>query len=223
MDASALAELFLALEKEGAHNINLVTPTHYADTVRAALLLAKDRLSIPVIYNCGGYERVETLRAFDGLVDVYMPDFKYMDAAWAKECANAPDYAEWAGAAIVEMYRQVGALSYDEAGLLRRGLIVRHLVLPGARADSAAILRRIHELLPVEEIALSLMAQYTPDFAPDDAPRALLRRVTRFEYESVLSLAEELGFRGFSQSRGAANAAYTPDFSIPVFPEKEKA
>ena len=221
-DAASLADIFFALEEKGAHNINLVTPTHYVDTIREALVIARPRLKIPVVYNCGGYERVETLKTLDGLVDIYLPDFKYFDPAWAIACAHAHDYAERASEALSEMYQQVGALSFNSEGILQKGLIVRHLVLPGARADSAKILRRIQEIVPTKDIALSLMAQYTPDFAPSEAPTQLRRRVTRFEYESVLSLAEELGFHGFSQSRQSASADFTPDFSTLDLPDKKE-
>lgn len=212
LSPAQLAELFLFLQEKGAENINLVTPTHYAEGVAAALRLAKPRLQIPVVYNCGGYERVETLQSLAGLVDVYLPDFKYVSSALSAAYSAAPDYAELATAALREMYRQVGAVQFDARGMLTRGVIVRHLVLPGSRADSIAVLERVADTLPVENIRLSLMRQYTPDFAPDDAPRALKRRLTSFEYESVAARALELGFEGFFQQKESASAAFTPNF-----------
>ena len=212
IDASALAEIFLSLAREGAHNINLVTPTHFADTVAAALELARPSLGIPVVYNCGGYERVETLRRFEGLVDIYLPDFKYVSPDLSRAYSAAPDYARHATAALSEMVRQVGAVSFAADGMLQRGVIVRHLVLPGARHDSMAVLDTVAATVPVSDIRLSLMSQYTPDFAPADAPAPLRRRVTKFEYESVLEHAISLGFEGYFQDRSSANAAYTPDF-----------
>ena len=207
-----LAELFFFLQEKGAENINLVTATHYADGVAAALALAKPQLEIPVVYNCGGYERVETLRRLAGLVDVYLPDFKYISSELSAAYSAAPDYAEAATAALAEMYAQTGAVQFDARGKITRGVIVRHLVLPGCRADSMAVLERIAETVPVANIRLSLMRQYTPDFAPESAPKNLKRRVTSFEYESVMARAVELGFEGFFQGKEAASASYTPNF-----------
>ncbi len=207
-----LAALFLRVQAAGAHNLNLVTPTHYAGHIAAALRLAKPELHIPVVYNTGGYERVETLRLFEGLADIYLPDFKYISPTLSGAYSAAPDYAVHARAAIAEMYRQVGAVR-TENGLMKRGLIVRHLVLPGCRADSVAVLRELAGLLPVKDFYLSLMRQYTPDFAPPEAPAPLHRRLTTFEYDTVARVAEELGFIGFFQEKESASAAYTPDFT----------
>lgn len=213
LSVEQLADLFLFLQEKGAENINLVTATHYADGVAAALKIAKPHLQIPVVYNCGGYERVETLRLLDGLVDVYLPDFKYVSSALSTEYSAAPDYAEVATAALLEMYRQASAVQFDVRGKLTRGVMVRHLVLPGCRADSLAVLERVAQTVPVKDIRLSLMRQYTPDFAPENAPKNLKRRVTSFEYESVMARAEKMGFEGFFQGKEAASAAYTPDFT----------
>ena len=208
----ALAELFFDLEREGAHNINLVTPTHFADGVREALLLAKPLLSIPVVYNTSGYERVEVLRSLEGLVDVYLPDFKYSSPELAKKYSAAPDYAEVAEAALLEMFRQTGRYELSAEGLLTRGVMVRHLVLPAARKDSIAVLDRLAALLPPEDFLLSLMSQYTPEFAMDSPHRELHRRLTSFEYDSVLAHAERLGFDGFMQGRTSSTTIYTPEF-----------
>ncbi|MBQ9113132.1 MAG: radical SAM protein [Clostridia bacterium] len=208
----ALGEAMLSLEKQGATNINLVTPTHFAHEVAQALRAVKDKLSIPVVYNTSGYETVETLRMLEGLVDIYMPDFKYMSAELAGDYSSAPDYGEVAEAAVTEMYRQVGRYVYADDGTLKRGLLVRHLVLPGCRADSMAVLRRLAEILPTDGILLSLMSQYTPDFALDCPHKNLRRRLTRFEYDSVAGTAISLGFDGFMQSRSSAVKDYTPNF-----------
>ena len=209
-----LCDIFLSLQEKGAHNINLVTPTHHAEGILAALELAKGKLHIPVVYNCGGYERVETLARFAGLVDVYLPDFKYISPELSYAYSAARDYAEVATAALAEMFRQVGGVRFDAAGLMTRGVLVRHLVLPGARADSVAVLDRIADTLPVGDIRLSLMRQYTPDFAPADAPAPLRRRLTSFEYDAVAAHAEELLFEGYFQSRASVGTAFTPDFDL---------
>ena len=214
-----LASVFLALQKEGAHNINLVTPTHYADRIAEALRLAKPQLTVPVVYNCGGYERVETLRMLEGLIDIYLPDFKYISPEMAGAYSAAPDYADFATAALAEMYRQAGAVAFDDDGMMRRGVMVRHLVLPGGRKDSMAVLDRIAATVPVDGIRLSLMRQYTPDFCPEEAPDVLKRRVTSFEYDSVMRHATALGFEGFFQTKEAVGKEYTPDFSSPVLPD----
>lgn len=208
-----LVSRMLELQSRGAHNINLVTATPYAFFIAKILEKAKKQgLSIPVVYNCGGYESVEALRALEGLVDIYLPDFKYFSEDLARLYSNAPSYARVAGEAISEMYRQVGNLTLDEKGIAKRGLIVRHLVLPACREDSKAVLKYISEILPASEVTLSLMRQYTPDFACDDVPKNLKRRLTSFEYEDVLSYALSLGFDGFSQEKESAKKDFTPDF-----------
>ena len=208
-----LVSRMLELQSRGAHNINLVTATPYAFFIAKTLEKAKKQgLSIPVVYNCGGYESVEALRALEGLVDIYLPDFKYFSEDLARSYSNVPNYARVAGEAISEMYRQVGKLTLDEKGIAKRGLIVRHLVLPACREDSKAVLKYLSEILPASEVTLSLMRQYTPDFAGNDAPKNLKRRLTSFEYEDVLSYALSLGFDGFSQEKESAKKDFTPHF-----------
>ncbi len=209
-----LGEIFLELQDKGVHNINLVTPTHFSDRIAAVLEKIKPQLSIPVVYNCGGYERVEALRALEGLVDIYLPDLKYFSPGISGRYSAAPDYFEFASAAVCEMHRQTGPAVFDGEGIMRRGVIVRHLVLPGCRADSAEVLRRLAALMPVGEIRLSLMSQYTPEFAAGCGYPELLRRVTSFEYNYVLGIAEELGFLGYFQLRDSAQSGYTPDFDM---------
>ena len=208
-----LLSLFGELYRAGVHNFNLVSPTPYVRALCRVLPEVKKRYPLPVVYNTGGYERVETLRQLAGLVDIYLPDFKYADPALSAAFSGAADYPGAAASAVAEMARQTGKPLFDSEGMLRRGTVVRHLVLPGHRADSFAVLKRLAELFPArDEILLSLMRQYTPDFAPADAPRELHRRVTTFEYTKVLSLCETLGFQGFSQQKGAADKGFTPDF-----------
>ena len=209
-----LGDIFLSLASTGVHNLNLVTGTHYTDRIARVLARIKPELKIPVVWNSSGYERPETLRLLEGLVDIYLPDFKYFSEALAKDCSNATDYREVTTAALLEMYRQVGAVRYDKNGMLQRGMVVRHLVLPGCRADTAAVLNALAKMLPVSDILLSLMRQYTPDFAPQSAPKHLLRRVTTFEYQQALLEAERLGFTGFTQGKDAASAAFTPNFHV---------
>ncbi len=208
-----LIDKMLRLEERGAHNINLVTATPYSIFVARALEGVKGRLHIPVVYNCGGYESIEALKALDGLVDIYLPDFKYFDDALAREYSSAPNYATVAGRAICEMYRQVGKLALDENGMAKRGLIVRHLVLPGCREDSKAALKYLSEILPTKDVTLSLMRQYTPDWVDENAPKNLKRRLTSFEYDDVLEYALSLGFDGFSQEKESAKKEFTPKFS----------
>jgi putative pyruvate formate lyase activating enzyme len=211
-DADALAELILSVEAMGAHNINLVTPTHFVKTIAKALEKSKPRLTIPVVYNSSGYELVSSLEMLDGLVDVYLPDFKYASSELAEKYSSAPDYPEIARAALAQMYSQTGSVTFDEAGMITRGVIVRHLVLPSHRKDSIAVLDTLAELLPIKDIRLSLMSQYTPEFAADCEYKELHRRVTTFEYNSVLEHALSLGFEGYFQHRSSASASYTPDF-----------
>lgn len=208
-----LAEIFLELQEQGAHNLNLVTATQYLPQVVRALERARPRLHIPVVYNCGGYERVEVVRALGGVVDVFLPDFKYESAELARRYSGAADYFEAAGAAVKEMARLAGPPRFDAQGLLQSGLMVRHLVLPGARHDSMRVLRWLAENLPPNGFLLSLMSQYTPYRPQEDA--RLNRRVTSFEYGSVVEEAVRLGLtRGYMQERGSAREEYTPPFDL---------
>ena len=208
----ALTDRILRLQEMGVHNINFVTPTHYARRLRPFLEKLRPHLRVPIVYNCGGYEDPDALRGLDGLIDIYLPDFKYVSPELSRDYSAAADYADVAAVALSEMYRQVGGAVFDGEGMMKNGMIIRHLVLPGCRHDSMAVLHRLHELLPVGEIRLSLMAQYTPEFAADCAFANLKRRLTKFEYSSVLALAEELGFEGYMQSPESVGAKYTPEF-----------
>ena len=206
-----LTAAILSLRDQGVHNINFVTPTHYTSTIARILERIKPTLGIPVVWNCGGYESVETLRLLEGLVDIYLPDFKYFSSDLSRDYSSAPNYPAIATEAVQEMYRQTGPYT-EEKDLAKRGVIIRHLVLPGCRADSMNVLRHIASILPPAEIRISVMRQYTPDFAADAPYKNLHRRVTDFEYTSVLDEAARLGLVGFSQGKDAATKAYTPDF-----------
>lgn len=206
----------IALEELGVHNINLVTPTHFADKLAPLLEKMKvaGELTVPVVYNSSGYERVETLKSFEGLVDVYLPDFKYATEELASRYSCAPQYPSWAIAAIGEMLRQRGSVSYleSEPDIIASGVIVRHLVLPSHRAESIRALNMLFENFGNESYLLSLMSQYTPDFALDSPYKNLHRRITSFEYRSVCDEALRLGFSGFFQAKDSSCADYTPNF-----------
>ena len=206
-----LADVFRRLEKQGAHNLNLVTPTHYTPQVLEALALAAP--AVPVVMNCGGYEEVDTLARWAGRVDVYLPDLKYFDPGLSARYSAAPDYFERASAAILEMHRQRPAPVFGADGLLKSGLIVRHLVLPGASRDSLRLLQWLRDALPQGSFLLSLMRQFTPTAGCKSYPE-LDRRLTTFEYRRVADRAAELGFQGFTQGRDSAQSVYTPDFDL---------
>ena len=209
-----LAEIFLELQAQGAHNINLVTPTPWVPHVCRALDIARPELHIPVVYNCGGYERADTIRALAGYADAYLPDIKYCSGELAQRYSGARDYFDVAARAVQQMIAQTDGLEYDGEGLLRRGVVVRHLVLPGARKDSIAVLRWIAETLPRGKYLLSLMSQYTPTTRTKDFPE-IDRRVTSMEYDSVVAEAVRLELTdGYIQQRGSADEAYIPPFNM---------
>lgn len=208
-----LGEIFLEQQDRGAHNINLVSPTHYVPQIINALDSVKDRLRIPVVYNSGGYEKTETLKMLDGYVDIYLPDFKYYDNSIAEKYSAAPDYFETVTSAIDEMFRQVGKYNIGEDGLMRKGMIIRHLTLPTHRFDSVKVLEEIKRRYGTENVLLSLMSQYTP-FYESSRYKELTRRISTFEYSFVADKAAELGFDGFMQEKSSAKEEYTPDFDL---------
>ncbi len=205
MDAAGLRSLMEQMIAQGAENIDLVTPTHYIPTVVQAL---QPRLSVPVVYNCGGYERAETLRALNGLVDIYLPDLKYSDNALAARLSGAPDYFQIACAAIREMVRQTGAPRYQAERLLS-GTVIRHLILPGQVENSLKVLDWIAEQFAPGQVLVSLMRQYTP---VGGLPAPFDRRVTDEEYDAVLSWVYLNGLEGFTQEKSAADTCFIPDF-----------
>lgn len=207
--ADGLCVKFLELQGMGVHNINLVTATPYLPTVIPALKKAREAgLKIPVVYNSGGYEKTETVAALGSLVDVWLPDFKYYSHDLANKYSKAPDYPDVAISAIDEMVKR-SPVPITESGLIKRGVIIRHLVLPGHRDDSARVLNTVAERWG-GRVLISLMRQYTPDFAAEDCD--LKRRVTTYEYNELLKLAEELGLNGYFQDADSASPEYTPDF-----------
>lgn len=211
MTDEELADEMLALQLKGAKNIDLITAAPYLPSVIAALESAKARgLTVPVVYNTSGYETEEAVRMLAPYVDIWLPDFKYASPVLASRYSHAADYPETALAAIKLMCGSAGAPVFGADGLMKRGVIVRHLVLPGHRDDSAEAVRKIASL-GRGKVLLSLMRQYTPQFAGDDCD--LKRRVTTFEYESVLEVARVAGLNGYCQSAQSATSAYTPDFS----------
>ncbi|MEG1525123.1 MAG: radical SAM protein [Clostridia bacterium] len=207
-----LADLFLRLQSQGAHNINLVTPTPHIHSLRRALLLAKKSgLIVPVIYNTGSYETKNALRALDGLIDIYLPDLKYVSPILSRRFSNAEDYFCFASVAIMEMYRQVGDLQTDASGMATRGLMIRHLVLPGCIDDSRKVLDHIVDNYP-SSTHLSLMRQYTP--TPRVTQPPLNRTLTVREYDRIISYALGIGLTNLLiQQKESANLAYTPTFT----------
>lgn len=206
--AKALAEKLLLLQKTGVHNINLVTATHYLPGVITALLLAREwGLTIPVIYNCGGFEKVQSLRLLKGLIDVYLPDLKYFSPYLSGCLSRTEDYFDTAVPAIDEMVLQQPKLLFDENGLLCKGVVIRHLVLPGQTQDSKQVLRTIAKRWG-GQVLVSLMRQYTP--IGSNLPFELHRTVTAEEYAAVLAELEDLGLDGFSQQKESASAKKIP-------------
>ena len=209
-----LARIFLDLQEQGAHNINLVTGTHFLPGILTALDLARPILSIPVVYNCGGYEKPEVIRLLDGYVDIYLPDLKYFDPELSARYSGARDYFAQASQAVSAMISQTGSPVFDEDGIMQKGVIIRHMVLPGSRKDSISILRWIREHLPEEGFLLSLLSQYTPFYKSCEYPQ-INRRLTTYEYDKVLEEAISLGLtRGFMQEKSSAKEEYTPPFDL---------
>ena len=219
ISVARLAEIFRELEAAGARNINLVTATQYLPKVREALLVDKETRKIPVVYNTGGYETPETVRSLAGLVDIWLPDMKNADPERARRYSGAGDYPERAMEAIQEMIRLAGPPKEDSEGYLERGVIIRHLVMPGGRKDSEAVLTRLSEELPKGSFRLSLLRQFTPTEGCRDYPE-LQRRLTSFEYDRVWETALRLGLdEGYCQEKSSAKEEYIPPFDLEgVFP-----
>lgn len=209
-----LAEIFLELQEKKAANINLVTAGHFLPQIVYSLELAKQQgLILPIVYNTGGYEEVSSLRMLEGLVDIYLPDLKYRSPELSGKYSNAPDYFEKASAAIEEMYRQTGCPVFDpDTGLMKRGIIVRHLLLPGQSRDSKQILRYLYSTYK-NDIYVSIMNQFTP-LAEADLPQELNRCINAGEYEKILSFGEKIGIEnGFYQEGGTAEESFIPPFN----------
>ncbi len=206
-----LRTVFENLIAQGAHNLNLVTPTHFVPAILEAL---GNGVSVPVVYNTGGYESIETLCLLEGHVDVYLPDMKYRDSEMAKRYSAAPDYPEIAAAAIKEMFRQVGPVQFDENGMLKKGVMIRHLILPGGLKNTKTVIDWVADTFPKGEVLFSLMSQYTPVSLPDGYPelnrRLTTRECTRAE-EYLLARDIETGF---VQERTSASENFIPSFDL---------
>ena len=208
-----LADLFLMLQDKGAHNINLVTPSHYIPGIAQALTLAKEKnMTLPVVYNTSGYDSVQSLTMLDGLVDIYLPDFKYVSGVLSQRYSHAPDYFEIASKSLAEMYRQVSDPVFED-DLIKKGIIVRHLVLPGCTADSKEVIRYLYETYG-DHIFISIMNQYTPLPHVTSYPE-LNRKITDAEYNEVVDFAIDLGVeQGFIQEGDTASESFIPEFDF---------
>ena len=208
-----LAEIFLELQEKKANNINLVTPTHYSlEIIKAVQIARKNGLKLPIVYNCSGYEKTETVKLLDGIADIYLVDFKYMDPDLAKRYSNAKDYPERAKEALEEMVRQCGEADFDERGMMKKGVIVRHLLLPGQLENGKDVVKYVYDTYK-DNVFLSLMNQYTPLPQVADYPE-LKRKVTEEEYEALIDYAIELGVEnGFIQEGETAAESFIPEFN----------
>ena len=206
VDANSLLDIIYSLASMGAECIELVTPTHYTNQLIPILRKARETIKLPFVWNSGGYDGADTIRKMDGLIDVYMPDLKYFSDDIAIKYSNAPNYFSVATSSLCEMLRQVGKPKF--------GVIVRHLVLPACRDDSINLLSELSKIIDPQDIILSLMSQYTPEFYDINLGgyKNLLRRVTSFEYSKVLDSAINFGFDGYFQGRSSASSRYTPSF-----------
>ncbi len=208
-----LSEIFLELQEKRANNINLVTPTHFVPQIICAIGMARKKgLILPIVYNCSGYEKVETLRLLEGYINVYLPDFKYINQELAMRYSGCEDYFEYASEAIFEMVRQVGEPKFNERGIMTRGVIVRHLSLPGYLEDSKDIIKYLYENYG-DQIYISIMNQYTP--LPNvSAYPEINRKLTDAEYEELVDYAIEIGVEnGFIQEGETASDSFIPEFN----------
>ena len=206
-----LASKMLELQDKGVHNINLVTPTHYSDKIRDAIDLIRDKLHIPIVYNTSGYELDTEIMKMAGYVDIFLTDIKYFDSEVSKKYSSAPDYYENAKKAFASMLKIAPKCVFDKDGIMQKGVILRHLVLPSLRKDSIKILEDVSINFDISKFKLALMCQYTPDFCNDEF-KEIKRRVTTFEYNSVMEKAISIGYDGYIQDISSASNIYTPDF-----------
>jgi putative pyruvate formate lyase activating enzyme len=209
-----LATEMIKLQESGCHNINLVTATHFLPWIlRSVRIASQNGLDIPLVYNCSGYERAEIIKILDGVIDIYLPDMKYGDNTNAMLLSHAPDYVEFNQQAIREMFRQVGPLRIDSEGIAKRGLCIRHLVLPQNMQSSKTIIEFLTKHFDPEDISISLMAQYNPLYKARDIP-AISRRITEEEYDSAKKLFLDAGFTGFFQEYEKMNENFIIDFRV---------
>lgn len=206
-----LMKIFDNLLEQGVHNLNLVTPTHFVPMIAKAL--AEYNSPVPVVYNSSGYEKTETLKMLEGLVDIYLPDLKYFDSAPAKKYSGAADYFDFASKAVLEMHRQVGNIELDSSGLAKKGLIIRHMVLPGNISQAVKVFEWVSENLP-EETYISVMRQYTPYGEAKEMP-PINRRLSSREYSLVKQKILALGFENcYFQSSESATESFIPNFDL---------
>lgn len=210
------SDICIDLQNKGALNINLVTPTHYVPLIKEGLILAKEKgLSIPIVYNTSGYEKVSTLKLLDGIVDIYLPDFKYYDDCLAVKYSNCRDYFKYVTLAIEEMYRQVGSPVFDNNGIIKKGVIVRHLMVPSCYDDSVKIIDYLYNKYK-DNIFISIMNQYTPVRKLEF--EELNRTLPSTDYYKIIDYAYDLGIRNcFVQDDGTQEKSFIPDFSIQEF------
>ena len=209
-----LGEIFLELQDEGAHNINLVTPTPYFPMILSAIDRVRDKMNIPFIANVGGYEKPETVRMLKGYIDIFLTDIKYQSSDISKKYSSAPDYFEFAMNSLEEMISLCGRPKLDEDGIIQSGVVVRHLVLPSFRNDSIGVLKSLAERFAVDDFILSIMSQYTPNGYLEEHPE-INRRITSLEYNSVVDAALELNFNNAHiQEKTSAKQEYTPPFDL---------
>lgn len=206
-----LSDLFLKLQDMGAENINLVTGAQFVPQIIEALDIAKPKLEIPVVYNSSGYEKVETLKLLKGYIDIYLPDFKFVSSELSQKYCNAPNYAEVVIKALKEMKVQVGENVFDDKGMLKKGVIIRHLIMPMCSDDSIKVINSIHELFPQNDVMVSIMSQYTPQGTNNY--KELHRRIYSIEYGKVMKEVMKLGINGFTQERSSAKKEFTPGFA----------
>ncbi|MDP4091068.1 MAG: radical SAM protein [Bacillota bacterium] len=209
-----LADIFLELQDKGALNINLVTPTHYVPQIMEAIDTARNKgLGLPVLYNCSGYETIETIKALSGYIDVYLPDIKYFSSKYSMKYSNAPDYFKYASEAVKEMVEQVGTPTFDENGTIRRGVIIRHMMLPGLLFDSKKIMDFIYGTFG-DEVFISIMNQYTPNHRSHLYPE-IDRPLKAEHYKSLIDYALSIGVKnGFIQEEGTSSKVFIPPFNL---------
>ncbi len=208
-----LSEIFMQLQNEGAHNINLVSASHYLPWVTDALDDVKCKLTIPVVYNTGGYETKEAIAALKGYADIFLTDIKYFSPQLSKEYSNAADYFEYAYAAAKQMIEQTGSPEFDENGIMKSGVIIRHLALPHESDDTKAVLDAVAHL-PENSFLISIMSQYTPFYKAGEH-KYLNRRISTYEYNKIINYAADLNLTsGFMQEKSSAKEEYTPEFDL---------